>query len=145
MPLTAFAMNNLYLESAGMILALVTVGKYLETRSKSKTGDAIERLIDLAPKTATVVRGGQEVSVDAGAIVVGDVVVVRPGESIAVDGVVIEGASSVDESALTGESIPVEKGAGDTVSAATINRTARLRSRHARGGRHEPRAHHPAG
>ncbi len=130
----AFAMNNLYLESAGMILALVTVGKYLETRSKSKTGDAIERLIDLAPKTATVVRGGQEVSVDAGAIVVGDVVVVRPGESIAVDGVVIEGASSVDESALTGESIPVEKGAGDTVSAATINRTGSFTFRATRVG-----------
>ena len=117
-------MDNLYFESAGTILSLVTVGKYLETRSKSKTGGAIEALIDLAPKTATVVaEDGTETTVDVDAILPGQVLRVRPGESIPVDGVVLEGASAVDESALTGESIPVEKTAGDTVNAATVNRT----------------------
>ena len=129
-----FAMQNLYFESAGMILALVTVGKYLETRSKARTGDAIARLIDLAPKTATVVDGGEEREVPVEQIRVGDVVVVRPGASVPVDGVVIEGASSVDESALTGESIPVEKNAGSTVSAATINRTGSFTFRATRVG-----------
>ena len=117
-------MDNLYFESAGTILSLVTVGKYLETRSKSKTGGAIEALIDLAPKTATVVaEDGTETTVDVDAILPGQVLRVRPGESIPVDGVVLEGASAVDESTLTGESIPVEKTAGDTVNAATVNRT----------------------
>ena len=117
-------MDNLYFESAGTILSLVTVGKYLETRSKSKTGGAIEALIDLAPKTATVVaEDGIEATVDVDAILPGQVLRVRPGESIPVDGVVLEGSSAVDESALTGESIPVEKTAGDTVNAATVNRT----------------------
>ena len=128
-------MDNLYFESAGTILSLVTVGKYLETRSKSKTGGAIEALIDLAPKTATVVaEDDTETTVDVEAILPGQVLRVRPGESIPVDGVVLEGASAVDESALTGESIPVEKTAGDTVNAATVNRTGSFTFRATRVG-----------
>ena len=128
-------MDNLYFESAGTILSLVTVGKYLETCSKSKTGGAIEALIDLAPKTATVVaEDGTETTVDVDAILPGQVLRVRPGESIPVDGVVLEGASAVDESALTGESIPVEKTAGDTVNAATVNRTGSFTFRATRVG-----------
>ena len=128
-------MDNLYFESAGTILSLVTVGKYLETRSKSKTGGAIEALIDLAPKTATVVADdGSETTVDVDSILPGQVLRVRPGESIPVDGVVLEGASAVDESALTGESIPVEKTAGDTVNAATVNRTGSFTFRATRVG-----------
>lgn len=129
------SMDNLYFESAGTILSLVTVGKYLETRSKSKTGGAIEALIDLAPKTATVVaEDGSETTVDVDSILPGQVLRVRPGESIPVDGVVLEGASAVDESALTGESIPVEKTAGDTVNAATVNRTGSFTFRATRVG-----------
>lgn len=128
-------MDNLYFESAGTILSLVTVGKYLEMRSKSKTGGAIEALIDLAPKTATVVAvDGTETTVDVDAILPGQVLRVRPGESIPVDGVVLEGASAVDESALTGESIPVEKTAGATVNAATVNRTGSFTFRATRVG-----------
>lgn len=128
-------MDNLYFESAGTILSLVTVGKYLETRSKSKTGGAIEALIDLAPKTATVVADdGIEATVDVDAILPGQVLRVRPGESIPVDGVVLDGSSAVDESALTGESIPVEKTAGDTVNAATVNRTGSFTFRATRVG-----------
>ena len=128
-------MDNLYFESAGTILSLVTVGKYLETRSKSKTGGAIEALIDLAPKTATVVaEDGSETPVDVDAILPGQVLCVRPGESIPVDGVVLEGGSAVDESALTGESIPVEKEPGATVSAGTINRTGSFTFRATRVG-----------
>ena len=129
------SMGNLYFESAGTILSLVTVGKYLETRSKSKTGGAIEALIDLAPKSATVVaEDGTETTVNVDSILPGQVLRVRPGESIPVDGVVLEGASAVDESALTGESIPVEKTAGDTVSAATVNRTGSFTFRATRVG-----------
>ena len=129
------SMDNLYFESAGTILSLVTVGKYLETRSKSKTGGAIEALIDLAPKTATVVaEDGSEATVDVDTILPGQVLRVRPGESIPVDGVVLEGSSAVDESALTGESIPVEKAAGDTVNAATVNRTGSFTFRATRVG-----------
>lgn len=129
------SMDNLYFESAGTILSLVTVGKYLETRSKSKTGGAIEALIDLAPKTATVVaEDGSETTVDVDAILPGQVLRVRPGESIPVDGVVLKGSSAVDESALTGESIPVEKTAGDTVNAATVNRTGSFTFRATRVG-----------
>lgn len=129
------SMDNLYFESAGTILSLVTVGKYLETRSKSKTGGAIEALIDLAPKTATVVaEDGSETTVDVDSILPGQVLRVRPGESIPVDGVVLEGSSAVDESALTGESIPVEKTAGDTVNAATVNRTGSFTFRATRVG-----------
>lgn len=128
-------MDNLYFESAGTILSLVTVGKYLETRSKSKTGGAIEALIDLAPKTAAVVADdGTETAVDVDSILPGQVLRVRPGESIPVDGVVLEGSSAVDESALTGESIPVEKTAGDTVNAATVNRTGSFTFRATRVG-----------
>lgn len=128
-------MDNLYFESAGTILSLVTVGKYLETRSKSKTGGAIEALIDLAPKTATVVaEDGSEATVDVDSILPGQVLRVRPGESIPVDGVVLEGSSAVDESALTGESIPVEKTSGDTVNAATVNRTGSFTFRATRVG-----------
>lgn len=128
-------MDNLYFESAGTILSLVTVGKYLETRSKSKTGGAIEALIDLAPKTATVVADdGTETTVDVDSILPGQVLRVRPGESIPVDGVVLEGSSALDESALTGESIPVEKTAGDTVNAATVNRTGSFTFRATRVG-----------
>lgn len=128
-------MDNLYFESAGTILSLVTVGKYLETRSKSKTGGAIEALIDLAPKTATVVaEDGSETTVDVDSILPGQILRVRPGESIPVDGVVLEGSSAVDESALTGESIPVEKTAGDTVNAATVNRTGSFTFRATRVG-----------
>ena len=129
------SMDNLYFESAGTILSLVTVGKYLETRSKSKTGSAIEALIDLAPKTATVVADdGTEATVDVDSILPGQVLRVRPGESIPVDGVVLEGSSAVDESALTGESIPVEKTAGNTVNAATVNRTGSFTFRATRVG-----------
>ena len=129
------SMGNLYFESAGTILSLVTVGKYLETRSKSKTGGAIEALIDLAPKSATVVaEDGAETTVDVDSILPGQVLRVRPGESIPVDGVVLEGSSAVDESALTGESIPVEKTAGDTVNAATVNRTGSFTFRATRVG-----------
>ena len=128
-------MDNLYFESAGTILSLVTVGKYLETRSKSKTGGAIEALIDLAPKTATVVaEDGSETTVDVDSILPGQVLRVRPGESIPVDGVVLEGSSAVDESALTGESIPVEKTAGATVNAAAVNRTGSFTFRATRVG-----------
>lgn len=131
----ATAMDNLYFESAGTILSLVTVGKYLETRSKSKTGGAIEKLIDLAPKTATIVdEEGGEATVAVEEIQLGQTILVRPGEAVPVDGVVLEGSSAVDESALTGESIPVEKAPGDTVNAATINRTGSFTFRATRVG-----------
>ena len=114
---------DLYFESAGMILTLITLGKFLETRSKGKTGEAITRLMDLAPKTAHVLRGEEELEIPVEEVVVGDRVAVRPGQSIPVDGVVVEGSSAVDESALTGESIPVDKGPGDKVAAATLNKS----------------------
>lgn len=112
---------NLYFESAAMILTLITLGKFLETRAKGKTGDAIRQLMDLSPKTATVRRDGNLMEIPVEQVVVGDVVVVRSGGSIPVDGTVLEGRASVDQSALTGESVPVEKEPGDTVAAATIN------------------------
>lgn len=113
--------SNLYFESAAMILTLVTVGKFLEERSKNKTNSAVEKLIDLSPKSATVIRDGKEVTVKAEEIIVGDTVVIKPGEKIPVDGIITEGQSSVDQSALTGESMPVEKSTGDTVMSASIN------------------------
>ncbi len=113
---------DLYFESAGTILTLITVGKFLETRSKGKTTEAIRKLLDLAPKTAIVMRDGEEVSIPIDEVVVGDILVVKPGASIPVDGTILDGRSSVDESALTGESIPVEKTAGDRVLAASINK-----------------------
>ena len=125
---------DLYFESAGMILTLITLGKYLETRSKGKTSEAISRLMDLAPKTATVLRDGAEVEIPVEDVAVGDLILVRPGASIPVDGVVTEGSSSVDESALTGESIPVEKGPGDRVVAASINKSGSFTFRATRVG-----------
>ena len=115
--------GDLYFEGAGTILTLITLGKYMETRSKGKTGEAIARLMDLTPKTATVLRAGQEVTLPVEEVMVGDLILVRPGQSIPVDGEVVEGASSVDESALTGESLPVDKAPGDKVAAATINKS----------------------
>ena len=120
---------GLYFESSGMILTLVTLGKYFETRAKGKTGQAIEKLMDLSPKTAYVERDGKEVELPVEEVTAGDIVAVRPGGRIPVDGVVISGSSAVDESALTGESMPVEKKAGDKVAAATINKTGYLRFR----------------
>ena len=125
---------DLYFESAGMILTLITLGKYLETRSKGKTSEAISRLMDLAPKTATVLRDGAEVEIPVEDVAVGDLILVRPGASIPVDGEVTEGTSSVDESALTGESIPVEKGPGDRVVAASINKSGSFTFRATRVG-----------
>lgn len=113
--------ENLYFESAAMILTLITVGKFLETRAKGRTGDAIRSLMDLSPKTASVRRDGTITEIPVEQVRVGDVVIVRSGGSIPVDGTVIEGRASVDQSALTGESVPVEKSTGDTVAAATIN------------------------
>jgi heavy metal translocating P-type ATPase len=125
---TQFSMD-LYFESAGMILTLITVGKYLETRAKGKTSEAITKLVNLAPKTATLLRDGEEVEVPLEQVAVGDVLVVRPGQSIPVDGVLLEGSTAVDESALTGESIPVEKGPGARVVGASINKSGYFRYR----------------
>lgn len=115
--------SDIYFESAATILTLVTVGKYLETKSKGKTSQAIEKLINLAPKMAKVERNGKEIEVPTEELVVGDIIVVRPGESIAVDGVIVEGMTGIDQSAITGESLPVEKRVGDEVVSATINKT----------------------
>ncbi len=127
-------MHEFYFESAAMILTLITVGKMLEARSKGKTTDALKALMRLAPKTALLVRGGEEVTVPIEEVGTGDVFAVRPGEAVPVDGVVVEGISAVDESALTGESLPVDKQPGDTVSAATVNRNGRLLCRATRVG-----------
>ena len=127
-------MHEFYFESAAMILALITVGKMLEARSKGKTTDALRSLMKLAPQTATLVRSGQELAVPIAQVRRGDVFVVRPGESIPVDGVVLEGESAVNESALTGESIPVDKAVGDSVSAATTNQSGFLRCEATRVG-----------
>lgn len=126
--------NQLYFESAAMIPALITVGKTLESVSKGRTTDALKKLMKLAPKKAVVLRDGKEVSVDIDDVQAGDIFVVRPGESIPVDGVVIEGESAVDEAALTGESVPVDKGVNDTVSAATMNKSGFLKARATRVG-----------
>lgn len=115
--------NDLYFETAAMILALITLGKFLEAGSKGKTSEAIEKLMDLAPKTAIIIRDGKETEIPVENVKKGDIVVVKPGGRIPVDGVIVEGSSSVDQSALTGESIPVEKHAGDKVFAATINKS----------------------
>lgn len=113
--------NDLYFESAGTIVTLITVGKYLEAKSKGKTGEAIQKLMKMAPKTVTVIRNDEEVVIEASEMVVGDVFIVRPGEQIGADGVVLEGHSTVDESALTGESIPVEKAEKSSVLSASMN------------------------
>ena len=120
-------LHEFYFESAAMILALITLGKMLEARSKGKTTDALRSLMKLAPKTATVIRDGAEVSVGIEEVRRGDIFVVKPGESVPVDGIILEGHSAIDESALTGESLPVEKNVGDRVSAATINRSGFIR------------------
>lgn len=127
-------MHEFYFESAAMILTLITVGKMLEAHSKGKTTDALKGLMDLSPKTAVLLRSGREVTVPIEQVHKGDQFVVRPGESIPVDGVILEGASAVNESALTGESIPVDKAAGDSVSAATINQSGFLRCEATRVG-----------
>ena len=127
-------MHDFYFESAAMILALITVGKMLEARSKGKTTDALKGLMKLAPKTAVVIRDGKEVQVSIEQVQKGDFFVVKPGENIPVDGEVIEGNSAVNESALTGESIPVDKAAGDKVSAATVNQSGYLKCRATRVG-----------
>ncbi len=126
--------HDFYFESAAMILTLITVGKMLEARSKGKTTDALKSLMKLAPQTATVLRLGQEATVPIGEVRQGDLFVVRPGESIPVDGVVVSGSSAVNESALTGESIPVDKAEGDSVSAATVNQSGFLQCRATRVG-----------
>ena len=127
-------MMEFYFESAAMILTLITVGKMLEARSKGKTTDALKGLMKLAPKTAVVVRDGQEVTVPVEQVKKGDVFVIRPGENIPVDGVVLEGTSAVNEAALTGESIPVDKNPGDAVSAATVNQSGFIRCEATRVG-----------
>ena len=127
-------MHEFYFESAAMILTLITVGKMLEARSKGKTTDALKGLMKMAPKTATLVRDGKEQTVPIETVKKGDVFVVRPGENIPVDGVVLDGNSAVDESALTGESIPVDKAPGDPVSAATINQAGFIRCEASRVG-----------
>lgn len=130
----AHYLHELYFESAAMILALITLGKMLEARSKGKTTDALKSLMKLAPKTATVIRGGTEATVPIEQVKKGDFFVVRPGESIAVDGVIVEGHTAVDESVLTGESIPVEKNIGSSVSAATINKSGFIKCEAVRVG-----------
>ena len=122
-------LHGLYFESAAMILVLITLGKMLEAIAKGKTTDALDKLTSLAPESATVIRDGKEISIPISDVRVGDIFTVRPGESIAVDGVVIKGESAVDESALTGESIPVDKAVGSTVYSATINRSGYLQCR----------------
>lgn len=122
-------MMDFYFESAAMILTLITVGKTLEARSKGKTTDALKSLMKLAPKSAVILKDGEEKTVPIDTVQKDDIFLVRPGESIPADGVIIEGESAVDESALTGESIPVDKAAGDKVSAATVNRSGFLKCR----------------
>ena len=127
-------MHEFYFESAAMILALITVGKMLEARSKGKTTDALKSLMKISPKTATLVRDGSETEVAIEEVITGDIFVVRPGESIPVDGIVLEGISAVNEAALTGESIPVDKQTGDKVSAATVNQSGFIKCRATRVG-----------
>ena len=121
--------HDLYFESAGTILTLITIGKYLETKSKGKTSEAITKLLNLAPKTVTAVRDGVEQVVDATDVEKGEIFLVKPGESVAVDGIVLEGKSSFDESAITGESIPVPKQEGDTIVSASINKSGLIRAK----------------
>ena len=121
--------HDLYFESAGTILTLITIGKYLETKSKGKTSEAITKLLNLAPKTVTVVRDGVEQVIDATDVEKGEIFLVKPGESVAVDGIVLEGKSSFDESAITGESIPVPKQEGDTIVSASMNKSGLIRAK----------------
>ena len=126
--------DDLYFESAVMILTLVTLGKFIEEKSKKKTGAALRRLMDMSPKTATVIRDGRETEIPADQVAVGDIIAVRPGATIPADGVVIEGDTDVDASAITGESMPVHKGVGDEVTGATINKTGFIKLRATRVG-----------
>ncbi len=123
------AMHSLSFDSAAMIIALVSIGKYLEARSKYRTNDALRKLLQMAPSQATVIRDGVETVIDSSELAVGDIVLIRPGESVPTDAVVVEGSSSVDESMLTGESVPVSKGAGDLLYGATVNGSGSLRAR----------------
>ena len=132
--IAAHLLHELYFESAAMILTLITVGKMLESVSKGKTADALKSLINLAPKTATVIRNEREITVPINDVIKNDIFIVKPGDSIPVDGVVIEGESAINESALTGESIPVDKQAGDIVSAATVNQSGFIKCRAVRVG-----------
>ena len=134
MPEHMHMLHELYFESAAMILTLITLGKLLEARAKGKTTDALQSLLALSPKTATVVRDGKELSIPVEQVRAGDVFLVRPAQSIPVDGVVLEGSSAVNEAALTGESLPVDKAGGDTVSAATMNQSGFLKCRATRVG-----------
>ena len=127
-------MDEFYFESAAMILTLITVGKMLEAFSKGKTTNALKSLMQIAPKMATILRDGEEVSVPVEQVQIGDIFVVRPGESVPVDGLIIEGNSALNEAALTGESIPVDKAEGDSVSAATLNQSGFLKCRATRVG-----------
>ncbi len=129
-----FSTSDFYFESAGMILTLITVGKMLEAKSKGRTTDALKSLMKLAPKTATIIRNNQEITVPVEQVMKGSIFVVRPGENIPVDGIIIEGTSAVNESALTGESIPVDKAKGDFVSAATLNQSGFIKCEAARVG-----------
>ena len=134
MPEHMHMLHELYFESAAMILTLITLGKLLEARAKGKTTDALQSLLALSPKTATVVRDGKELSIPVEQVRAGDMFLVRPAQSIPVDGVVLEGSSAVNEAALTGESLPVDKAEGDTVSAATMNQSGFLKCRATRVG-----------
>jgi len=127
--------NDLYFETAAVILTLITLGKYLETLTKGKTSEAIKKLMGLAPKTAMVVRNGKEIEISIDEVVVGDVIIVKPGEKMPVDGVVLEGMTAVDESMLTGESIPVEKSAGDNIIGASINKNGAIQYRATKVGK----------
>ena len=118
---------DIYFESAGTILTLITVGKYLETKSKGKTSEAISKLMDLAPKTAIILRDGKEIEINIEEISIGDIIIIKPGASIGIDGVIIEGSSTIDKSSITGESIPVEKTKGDTVISGTINKNGYIK------------------
>ena len=126
--------RNLYFESAGMIVTLITVGKFFEARAKGKTSQAVEKLMNLAPKQATVLRGGQELTISVEELNVGDEILVKPGESFAADGVILDGATTIDESAITGESLPVNKSVGDNVTSGTINQSGFVKFRAAKVG-----------
>ncbi|MBE8950376.1 MAG: heavy metal translocating P-type ATPase [Quinella sp. 3Q1] len=126
--------RNLYFESAGMIVTLITVGKYFEARAKGKTSQAVEKLMNLAPKQATVLRGGQELTIAVEELLVGDEILVKPGESFAADGIILDGATTIDESAITGESLPVNKTVGDSVTSGTINQSGFVKFRAAKVG-----------
>ena len=121
--------KNLYFESAGMIVTLITVGKYFEARAKRKTSHAVEKLINLAPKQATILRGGEEITIAVENLVVGDEILVKPGESFAADGIILDGATTVDESAITGESLPVNKSVGDDITSGTLNKSGFVKFR----------------